>query len=176
MVGCGWPMVNWKCIKILFKETGRSCCLSVVCLVYFCLMKWFCISRPEWANKKRTEQDVSLQGTDTWPWFLKPVDSEALLKFLKLVSSCLSNCKFAATTILEEEEEILSFFLVLSPNIVCGHFGQCNSGHCGHYMDTETRAYLLSSLAEPQSPENMLSTRELGKTNFKKIKRAQLSS
>ena len=53
MVGGGWPLVNWKCIKILFKETGRSCCLSVVCLVYFCLMKWFCISRPEWANKKR---------------------------------------------------------------------------------------------------------------------------
>ena len=119
MVVGGWPLVNWKCIKILFKETGRSCCLSVVCLVYFCLMKWFCISRPEWANKKRTEQDVSLQGTDTWPWFLKPVDSEALLKFLKLVSSCLSNSKFAATTILEEEEEILSFFLVLCPNTYC---------------------------------------------------------
>ena len=122
---------------------------------------------------------MSLQGTDTWPWFLKPVDSEALLKFLKLVSSCLSNCKFAATTILEEEEEILSYFLVLCPKIVCGHFGHCgqrNYGHCGHYMVTETRAYLLSSLAEPQSSENMLSTRELGKTNFKKIKRAQLSS
>ena len=121
--------------KILFKdkETGRSCCLLVVCLVYFCLMKWFCISRPERANKERIDQDVSLQGTDTWPWFLKPVDSEALLKFLKLVSSCLSNCKFAATTILEEEEEILSFFLVLSPNIVCGHFGQCNYGQYGHY-------------------------------------------
>ena len=54
MNGWWWvAIVNWKCIKILFKETGRSCCLSVVCLVYFCLMKWFCISRPEWANKKR---------------------------------------------------------------------------------------------------------------------------
>ena len=77
---------------------------------------------------------MSLQGTDTWPWFLKPVDSEALLKFLKLVSSCLSNCKFAATTILEEEEEILSIFLVLNPNIVCGHYG-----HSGLVLHTINR-------------------------------------
>ena len=124
MVVGGWPLVNWKCIKILFKETGRSCCLSVVCLVYFCLMKWFCISRPEWANKKRARaRCVFARNRHLWPWpavrFLKPVATETLLKFLKLVSSCLPNCKFAATTILEEEEEILSFFLVLCPNTHC---------------------------------------------------------
>ena len=107
------PEVTWQTSPI----TARHVCERIIFRLSAVYTESNCCA--EWANKKRAEQDVSLQGTDTWPWFLKPVDSEALLKFLKLVSSCLSNCKFAATTILEEEEEILSFFLVLWPNTYC---------------------------------------------------------